>query len=136
VSFTLGSTQLAHGAGDLELGLIDSQSSNGGFNTFRFTLTRTGTATPLIDQTFTSLALAQAYFADNVVDLGSIGTGPQSLNFAFDLNSSSNGDAFNVAFLVANVGVVPEPSTLALVGAGVLALVALQRRRSKCKALA
>jgi hypothetical protein len=128
VLLTLGSTELAHGAGELELGLIDSQSSSGGFNTFSFALTRTGTATPLIDQTFTSLATAQAYFADNVINLGSIGTGPQGLNFAFNLNSSSNGNAFNVAFLVADVGVVPEPSTSALVGVGVLALIALQRR--------
>ena len=55
---------------DLKLGLIDPSTS--GFGTLTFTLTNTNTSTTILTQTFTSLASADAFFSDQVNDLGKL----------------------------------------------------------------
>ena len=73
--------------GDLQLGLIDSQltgfSSGAGFQSMEFTITADGVE--ILDTTFRSLAVAESFFHDDVIDLGSA-FGPNiDLTFGYTL---------------------------------------------------
>ena len=59
--------------GDLELGLIDNQENGfaggAGFQSMEFTIEANGVE--ILDTTFRSLAIAESFFRDDVIDLGS-----------------------------------------------------------------
>ena len=67
--------------GDLMLGLIDDQQTGFagglGFQSMEFTIVANGVE--ILDTTFRSLAIAESFFHDNVIDLGSDFGGPTSI---------------------------------------------------------
>jgi hypothetical protein len=100
--------------GDLMLGLIDDQltgfAGGLGFQSMEFTVTANGVK--LLDSTFRSLAVAESFFRDRVIDLGSDFGGPGiDLTIAYNLVADGSG-GFGFDFAVG--GAVPEPSTWAM----------------------
>ncbi|HSV00533.1 MAG TPA: PEP-CTERM sorting domain-containing protein, partial [Roseiarcus sp.] len=103
--------------GDLKLGLIDSQltgfSGGAGFQSMEFTITADGVE--ILDTTFRSLSVAESFFHDDVIDLGS-DLGPiVDLSFGYKLVADGPG-GFGFDFAVG--GAVPEPSTWAMMLVG------------------
>jgi hypothetical protein len=103
--------------GDLQLGLIDSQltgfSSGVGFQSMEITITADGVE--ILDTTFRSLAVAESFFRDDVIDLGS-DLGPNiDLTFGYTLIADGPG---GFGFDLAIGGAVPEPSTWAMMLVG------------------
>jgi hypothetical protein len=99
--------------GDLLLGLIDDQVSGfadgQGFQSMEFTIN----GVDIFDTT--SLAVAQSFFHDNVIDLGS-DFGPNiDLTFGYTLVADGSG-GFGFDFAIG--GAVPEPSTWAMMLVG------------------
>src|SRR5947209_6253821 len=72
--------------GDLSLGLIDYQStgspSEAGFDSIAFTVAIDGSR--VLSQNFSTLSDAEAFFQDNVIDLGTF-RGPVDVSFSYDL---------------------------------------------------
>ena len=118
---------------DLKLGLIDSSTSGSG--TLTFTLTNTNTNTPILSQTFTSLASADAFFSDQVMDLGKLGSflntsGTLDLSFALSLTGATN--ASLVTDFVLGDSAVPEPTPwgmIAVGGVALLGMIVFQKKR-------
>jgi hypothetical protein len=103
--------------GDLMLGLIDNQENgfaNGlGFQSMEFTIVTDGVE--ILDRTFTSLAAAESFFRDDVIDLGS-DLGPiVDLTFGYTFVADGSG---GLGFDLAIGGAVPEPSTWAMMLVG------------------
>ncbi|MGA9850534.1 MAG: PEP-CTERM sorting domain-containing protein, partial [Roseiarcus sp.] len=94
--------------GDLLLGLIDDQPSVSG----EFTIVANGVTS--LDQTFTDPSIADSFFQDHVIDLGSF-SGP-----AVDLTIGYNGGFGAFDFAVG--GAVPEASTWAMMLLGFMGL--------------
>jgi hypothetical protein len=104
--------------GDLMLGLIDNQE-NGfprggvGFQSMEFTITANNVE--ILDSTFRSLAVAESFFHDRVINLGS-NLGPDiDLTFGYNLVADGSG---GYGFDLAVGGAVPEPSTWAMMLVG------------------
>ena len=118
--------------GDLILGLIaplDGAPTD--FQKIDFTVTVDGTEA--LTRSFTSLATADAFFADDVLNLGPV-TGVADVMFSYDLVAGgSGGYGMDLAF----GGAVPEPSTWAmmLMGFAGLGYAALRRARESQSAL-
>ena len=103
--------------GDLQLGLIDDQVSGFakglGFQSMEFTIMADGVE--VLDVTFGSLAVAESFFHDDVIDLGS-DFGPNiDLTFGYTLVADGSG---GFGFDLAIGGAVPEPSTWAMMLVG------------------
>ena len=103
--------------GDLQLGLIDDQVSGFakglGFQSMEFTIQADGVK--VLDVTFGSLAIAESFFRDDVIDLGS-DLGPNiDLTFGYTLTADGPG---GFGFDLAIGGAVPEPSTWAMMLVG------------------
>ena len=95
------------------LGLIDDQVSGfadgQGFQSMEFTIMADGVE--VLDVTFGSLAIAESFFRDDVIDLGS-DFGPNiDLTFGYTLIADGSG-GFGFDFAVG--GAVPETSTWAM----------------------
>jgi hypothetical protein len=121
--------------GDLQLGLIDDQVSGFakglGFQSMEFTIEANGVE--VLDVTFGSLAIAESFFRDDVIDLGA-DFGPNiDLTFGYTLIADGPG---GFGFDLAIGGAVPEPSTWAmmLVGFGGLGFAGYRstRREPPC----
>jgi hypothetical protein len=102
---------------DLQVGLIDSQltgfSSGAGFESMEFTIEADGVE--ILDRTFSSLAIAESFFRDDVIDLGS-DFGPNiDLTFGYTLVADGSG---GFGFDLAIGGAVPESSTWAMMLVG------------------
>jgi hypothetical protein len=102
---------------DLQLGLIDDQVTgfaNGlGFESMEFSIDANGVE--ILDVTFKSLAIAESFFHDSVIDLGSE-FGPNfDLTFGYTLVANGSG---GFGFDLAIGGAVPEPSTWAMMLVG------------------
>jgi hypothetical protein len=115
--------------GDLMLGLIDDQqagfSGGLGFQSMEFTILDHGVA--IFDLTFKSLAVAESFFQDSVINLGS-NLGPDiDLTFAYNLVADGSG-GFGFDFALG--GAVPEPSTWAMMLLGFAGLGFAAHRRS------
>jgi hypothetical protein len=116
--------------GDLQLGLIDDQQSgfaNGlGFQLMEFTIMADGVE--VLDVTFGSLAIAESFFHDDVIDLGSDFGSNIDLTFGYTLVADGSG---GFGFDLAIGGAVPEPSTWAMMLVGFAGLgYAGYRKRS------
>ncbi len=114
--------------GDLVLGLIDDQQSGFasglGFESMQFTIEADGVE--ILDTTFRSLAVAESFFHDNVIDLGS-DLGPNiDLTFGYTLVADGPG-GFGFDFAIG--GAVPEPSTWAMMLVGFTGLGFMGWRR-------
>ena len=97
--------------GDLMLGLIDDAGfpDGLGFQSMEFTILDNGVE--ILDLTFESLAAAESFFHDSVINLGS-NLGPDiDLTFGYNLVADGSG-GFGFDFAVG--GAVPEPSTWAM----------------------
>jgi hypothetical protein len=116
--------------GDVVLGLIDSQltgfSAGTGFRSMEFTVTANGV--DILDTTFRSLALAESFFHDSVIDLGS-NWGPDiDLTFGYNLIANRSG-GFGFDFAVG--GAVPETSTWAMMLIGFAGIGFARHRRHR-----
>ena len=114
--------------GDLQLGLIDGQvtgfADGAGFQSMEFTITADGVE--ILDTTFRSLAVAESFFHDDVIDLGS-DFGPNiDLTFGYTLVADGPG---GFGFDLAIGGAVPEPSTWAMMLVGFAGLGFMGWRR-------
>jgi hypothetical protein len=120
--------------GDLQLGLIDSQetgfANSLGFESMEFTIIANGVE--ILDSTFRSLAVAESFFHDDVIDLGS-SLGPDvDLTFNYNLVADgSGGFGFDLAVGGAVSDTVPEPSTWAMMLLGFAGLAFAGSRRAK-----
>jgi PEP-CTERM motif len=118
--------------GDLVLGLIaplDGAPTD--FQQIDFTVTLDGAE--VVDETFTSLAAADAFFDDHVLDLGAV-SGISDVTFSYDLVAgAAGGYGMDLAF----GGAVPEPSTWAmmLIGFGGLGYATARRAEKSRSAL-
>ena len=117
---------------DLKLGLIDPSTS--GFGTLTFKLTNTNTSTTILSQTFTSLASADAFFGDQVNELGKLSSfidtnGKLDLTFALSLTEATNA-SFVTDFVLGN-SAVPEPSPLGMIVVGGAALFGIMHRKKR-----
>lgn len=125
LTLQLDVTQLV-GATALRIAFLDPASQGNGFESLRLLIRLDGA--DQVDQTFTDVGSAMAFFDDGVLELadpsalGSLAT----LEVYFWLNASGAGDGFFVDYVVA---AVPEPDIaliLALTG-----VTAALRRRSR-----
>ena len=116
--------------GDLVLGLISDQMSGftgpSDFRSVEFSIASNGTE--IADWTFSSLATAQGFFDDRIIDLGSIVGPGVDLTFSYDLIANGPG-GFGVDFALGGaaatsnfVVAAPEPSTWAMMLAGFVGL--------------
>ena len=117
-------------SGDLLLGLIDGQQSGftdgSGFQSMEFTIDANGVE--ILDTTFRSLALAESFLHDDVLDLGS-DWGPVDLTIRYDVVADGPGGfGFALAIGGAVPGAVPETSTWAMMLIGFAGLGFAGRR--------
>jgi hypothetical protein len=114
--------------GDLLLGLIDGQQTGfaggSGFQSLEFTIIANGVE--ILDSTFRRLAVAERFFHDAVLDLGSY-SGAVDLTFGYTLVADGAG---GFGFDLAVGGAVPEPSTwtMMLIGFAGLSYAGYRRR--------
>lgn len=115
--------------GDLLLGLIDGSptgfAGGSGFESMEFTIIANGAE--ILDSTFGSLALAESFFRDDVLDLGSY-SGPVELTFGYDLVADGPG-GFGFDFAVGDA--VPQAPTWAMMLIGFMGLGFAGRRGSR-----
>jgi hypothetical protein len=119
----------SHLSGDLLVGLLDNASFGAGFDSLTFSIAEQGVT--VFNTAVTTLAAAEAFFDDRVLDLGSSTVGPNlDLSFDFDLVASNVGNGFGEDFLfgATSSAAVPEPSTLSLFGLAALMTFALRRK--------
>jgi hypothetical protein len=113
------------------LGLIDDQltgfAGGLGFQSMEFTVTANGVE--LLESTFKGLAVAESFFRDRVIDLGSDFGGPGiDLTIAYNLVADGSG-GFGFDFALG--GAVPEPSTWAMMLLGFAGLGYAGYRRAR-----
>ena len=110
ITWNLNTTSLV--GDDLVLGLMDNQASGAGFSSLTFEVL-VGNST-VVDQNFTSLSAAQAYFSDDALDLGTItsGVANSTVEVEFDLTASTNGSGFGEDFVLGAAAPCYCPGTL------------------------
>jgi hypothetical protein len=127
VTFTFDTSHLS---GDLLVGMLDHVSFGAGFDSLTFSIAEQGVT--VFNTAFTTLAAAEAFFDDRVLDLSSSTVGSNlDLSFDFDLVASNVGNGFGEDFLFGATAsaAVPEPSTLSLFGLAALMTIALRHSR-------
>ncbi len=102
VNLTVDLTKLA-ARQDLVAGFYNATVLDAGFTSLTFTLT--GDGTTLVNQTFTTVAAAQAFFTDNAMDLGSLASGALggnllTLQASFTLTTAAPGDGFYAQIII------------------------------------
>jgi PEP-CTERM motif len=116
--------------GDLMVGLIGSQEDGFagglGFQSMEFTIEANGVE--ILDTTFRGLAVAESFFRDAVIDLGSDFGSDTDLTFGYTLVADGSG-GFGFDFAVG--GAVPEPSTWAMMLIGFAGLGYAGYRRAR-----
>ena len=96
ITWNLNTTNMS---GDLVAGLMDDQTLGTGFQTLNFSVVEGGVT--IVNDSFSSLASAQTFFTDHVLDLGSFTSTPDlTVTFNFDLVTSSSGSGFGEDFLL------------------------------------
>jgi PEP-CTERM motif len=91
-----------------------------------FTITANGAE--ILDTTFRSLSIAESFFKDSVIDLGSDFGSDIDLTFGYTLIADGSG-GFGFDFAVG--GAVPEPSTWAMMLIGLTGLGYAGYRRAR-----
>jgi hypothetical protein len=117
--------------GKFKIALLDPETLGTGFDLLSFTIVKEGGT--LFTQNFATVALADAFFDDNVLDYGTITTGVTGtldLTFTFSLTTDDPGAGYNANLILGNAEVVPEPSAAVLLLLG-LGWAGAQRRRSR-----
>ena len=116
--------------GDLMLGLIAGQQTGftggSGFESMEFTIFADGVE--ILDSTFRSLAVAESFFHDDVIDLGSNLGSVIDLTIGYNLVADGPG-GFGFDFAVG--GAVPEASSWALMLIGFAGLGFVGRRGAR-----
>jgi hypothetical protein len=115
------------GARHLMLGLMNTTVLNLGFQKLEFNVSNHGV--DLYSESFTSLAEAQSFFSQHVLDLGILGAGMHdvAIHTVWNLEAQS-GYAFDYALALMPV---PEPQAWLMLGCGLL-LFMLRGRRLLC----
>ena len=118
--------------GDLLLGLIDNQA-NGfdkslGFQSMEFYVLNVTDGSTVLDVTLGNLSVAESFFRDLVLKLGSYSGPAVDLTFGYNLTADGSG-GFGIDFAVG--GAVPEPSTWAMMLLGFAGLGYAGYRRAK-----
>jgi hypothetical protein len=118
--------------GDVLLGLIGSQEDGFagglGFQSMEFTIVANGVE--LLDTTFRSLSIAESFFRDSVIDLGSSLGSDIDLTFGYTLVADGTG-GFGFDFAVGGVAPAPETSTWAMMLLGFAGLGYAGYRRAR-----
>jgi hypothetical protein len=110
----------------LALGLLNTTTIDPSFESLEFLLTDSGAT--IVNKTFNSLASAQAYFDDQLIDLGPI-LSASSIHVEFDITTDGQGQGLNSEFVLGSLP-VPEPTAGALGSMAMLALLPRRRRRA------
>ena len=98
LTFVLNPTSL----GDLTLGLLDDQAQGAGFSSLVFTVSAGGATE--VNQTFHSLADANAYFNDQALDFGPVsGVADLEVTVRLDVTMDAAGQGFANDFLLGSV---------------------------------
>ena len=115
-------------SGIINLGLINSVASGGGFTQLIFNVQENGTT--LLSQSFSSIAAANAYFTDRVIGLGALPVGNIDLKVNLAVTSNSTGSGYGINFAT-GISAVPEPEQWAmmLTGFGLVGWRLRQARR-------
>ena len=119
----------------LFIGLASARSTSADPANLHFSISREGTT--LVDQTFTTLTDATAYFTDHSLDLGLLdpaSNGHLNLTIQLDATLIPNG-GFSANLFIANATAasgVPEPSSTFLLNLATTGLLT-RRRRPVCK---
>jgi hypothetical protein len=122
---------------DLKLALYNPTFTGSGFDSLTFTITETpadGLADTLLSKTFNSASAAEAYFSDDVLDLGDA-SGTFELDLSLTLTDDPAGDGFSTQIL-GGVQATPEPSTWMLLGVGLVVLFWKIRSRREVPVMA
>jgi hypothetical protein len=141
---TLASLAYNLGMGELNnpqhliVGLLGSSFTGTGFDSLEFSIINSNQKQQLFDETFTDPASAEAFFNNNVLDLGLVSTiadpnGDLGLSFQYNLFAPNNsGVNFNFKFSGNSepISTTPIPGSVWLLGAGLLSLITFKRKCS------
>ncbi len=136
---TLHLHPVIQGSDELSVAFFNPVSSGNGFESLSVKFDYQGTS--ILDEGFTNLATAKAFFTDRIISLDSLVMTEgleRQFNLQFDMRFSRTGDVFGFDFLIGNrnqmasfstFSSVPEPTAIpALLG---FAMAMLLRRRRK-----
>ena len=116
--------------GHLELGLINNIVTGAGFSNLVLSVIENGFT--LLTQNFATVAAANAYFNDHVIDLGAWAThlpAGQLLNVKVNMQLTANAaGCYGFDFVLADPVTVPEPDSLALFAIGGLGMLGWSQR--------
>ena len=119
----------------LIVGLLGSSFTGTGFGSLEFSIINSNQNQQLFDKTFTDASSAEAFFDNNVLDLGLLSTiadssGDLGLSFQYIL-VASNDSGVNFNFKFSGNGEpspIPIPGSVWLLGAGLIGLFILKRK--------
>jgi hypothetical protein len=112
---------------NLLIGFLGASALNTGFDLLDLSISNHGVS--LFSHTFSSLAEANLFFSDKVLDLGLFGAGMQDVIITSSLTASSaNGYAFSYALGSAVTAAVPEASSWLLLMMGLTVVLVMVRR--------
>ena len=122
-------------AGDFGITFLNDQALGKGFDAAMLTITVNGSV--VLSQSFTSLAAAETYFANDTVDLGVFAGGVTSFSLDYSLTGSAVNSGFGFDYALDYGGGAPlgAPGPVSSAG-GVLSLVVILLRRKDVKASA
>ena len=136
IQWIVNTTNLPNGANDhLILGLDDALTTGTGFSSLTFKLTEDGNATPIVNQTFSSVAAANTYFTNDLVDLGAWDPGSTLTLLASLSETVGSGNGYGINYMLGIDPPAPTPTpesgSLALLVGGLCGLGFVWRGRRR-----